>query len=203
MRSINWEFSTSIATPADSAVWILKNGRRITFRASRGPASSSITSKVGLFFTGSAITGTVTGCPLPLTTYGLKQFLFHFSELAPLSQRNVARARPRPICSFQEGPFRKSETKSNTQLCKKDAVVGVIVLFLHYGRRLDTDFVIGSADPQGVHAVLQHSAADSQQIGGMGLDIVCSFKGIQDNFTFEFHHGLFERQSAREGVVAE
>ena len=37
----------------------------------------------------------------------------------------------------------------------------------------------------------------------MGLDIVGSFQRIQDNLSFEFHHGFFERQSPSEGVVAE
>ena len=49
------------------------------------------------------------------------------------------------------------------------------MLFLHYGRRFDADFLIGSADSQRVHAVLEHPAADSQQVGGMGLDVVRSF----------------------------
>ena len=87
--------------------------------------------------------------------------------------------------------------------CKKDAVKGVVVLFLHYGWRFDADLLIGSADSQRVHAVFQHPAADSQQIGGMGLDVVRSFEGIQDDFALEFHDGFFERQPTGEGVVAE
>ena len=77
------------------------------------------------------------------------------------------------------------------------------MLFLHYGRRFDADLVIGSANSQRVHAVFEHPAADSQQIRGMGLDIVRSFEGIQDNFPLEFHYGFFERQPPCERVVAE
>ena len=58
---------------------------------------------------------------------------------------------------------------------------------------LGSDVLIGSADPQRVHAVFEYPAADSQQVGGMGLDVVRSFEGIQDNFSLEFHHGFFER----------
>ena len=76
------------------------------------------------------------------------------------------------------------------------------MLFLHYCRRFGADFLIGSADSQCVHAVFEHPAADSQQVGGMGLDVVRSFEGIQDNFALEFHHGFFERQPSSEGVVA-
>lgn len=49
------------------------------------------------------------------------------------------------------------------------------MLFLHYARWFDADFLIGSTDSQRVHAVLEHPPADSQQVGGMGLDVVSSF----------------------------
>ena len=65
--------------------------------------------------------------------------------------------------------------KTPYQLCKKDAVGEIAVLFLHYHRRFGTDLLIGSTDSQRVHAVLEHPAADSQQIGGMGLDMVRAF----------------------------
>jgi hypothetical protein len=80
-----------------------------------------------------------------------------------------------PYVVFLNETLRTSARNSHTQLCKKDAVGGVDVLFLHYGRRFGADFLIGSADSQRVHTVLEHPAADSQQVGGMGLDIVCSF----------------------------
>ena len=50
------------------------------------------------------------------------------------------------------------------------------MLFLHYGLRFSADLLIGSAYSQRIHAVLEHPAADSQQIGGMGLDVVSSFE---------------------------
>ena len=53
-------------------------------------------------------------------------------------------------------------------------------------------FLLGAADSQRVHTVLEHPAADSQQVRRMGLDVVRSFEGIQDNFSLEFHHGFFE-----------
>ena len=56
----------------------------------------------------------------------------------------------------------------------------VVVLFLHECRRLCAGFLIGPADSQRIHAVFEHPAADSQEIGGMGLDIVRSFEGIQE-----------------------
>ena len=69
------------------------------------------------------------------------------------------------------------------------------MLFLHYCRRFGVlTLLIGSADSQGVHAIFQHPAADSQHVGGMCLYVGGSFKGVQDNFAFEFHHGFFERQ---------
>ena len=77
------------------------------------------------------------------------------------------------------------------------------MLFRHYCRRFGVDVLIGSADPQRVHAIFEYSAADSQQVGGMGLDVVRSFEGIQDNFSLKFHDGFFERQSSGESVVAE
>ena len=86
---------------------------------------------------------------------------------------------------------------------KKDAVGGVVVLFLHYGLSFGADSLVGSADSQRIHAVFEHPAADSQQVGGMGLDVAGSFQGIQDNLALEFHHGFLERQAPCEGVVAE
>ena len=80
-----------------------------------------------------------------------------------------------PYVVFLKETLRTSARKFHAQLCKKDAVGGVDVLFLHYGRRFSADFLIGSADSQRVHSVLEHPAADSQQVGGMGLDIVRSF----------------------------
>ena len=77
------------------------------------------------------------------------------------------------------------------------------MLFRHYCRRFGVDVMIGSADPQRVHAIFEYSAADSQQVGGMGLDVVRSFEGIQDNFALEFHDGFFEGQSPSKGVVAQ
>jgi len=68
----------------------------------------------------------------------------------------------------------------------------IIVLFLHDSLRLGADFLVWSADSQRIHAVLEHSAADSQQVGGMGLNIVCSLEGIENNFPFEFHDSFFE-----------
>ena len=79
-----------------------------------------------------------------------------------------------PYVDFLNETLRTSAGKSHAQLCKKDAVGGSVVLFLHYGLRSGADFLIGSADSQRIHAVLEHPAADSQQVGGMGLDIVCS-----------------------------
>ena len=80
-----------------------------------------------------------------------------------------------PYVVFLNETLRTSARKSHTQLCKKDAVGRVGVLFLYYGRRFGADFLIGSADSERVHAVLEHPAADSQQVGGMGLDVVRSF----------------------------
>ena len=50
----------------------------------------------------------------------------------------------------------------------------MVVLFLRECRRVSAGALIRPADSQRVHAVLEHPAADSQQVGGMGLDIVCS-----------------------------
>ena len=75
------------------------------------------------------------------------------------------------------------------------------MLFLHYGWRFGADFLIRTSDSQRVHAVLEHPTADSQQVGGMGLDVVRSLEGIQDNFPLKFHNGFFKRQSPGERVV--
>jgi hypothetical protein len=104
---------------------------------------------------------------------------------------------------FMNEILRTSARKASKNSCKKDAMREVAVLFLHYDGRFGTDILIGSADSQRVHTVFQHPAAYSQESGGMSLDVVGSFKGIQYNFSFEFHHGLLERQPSSERVIAE
>ena len=91
-------------------------------------------------------------------------------------------------------PYKLSYIKKEIpyQLCKNDAVGRVGVLFLHYDLRFSAAFLIGSTDSQCIHAVFEHPAADSKQVGGMGLDIAGSFQGIQDNLALEFHHGFLE-----------
>lgn len=54
----------------------------------------------------------------------------------------------------------------------------VAALFMREDRRLTAALLIGPADSQRVHAVLEHPAANSQEIGGMGLDVVCPFEGV-------------------------
>ena len=56
----------------------------------------------------------------------------------------------------------------------KDGIREVAALLRHEGQRLTAALLIRPADSQRVHAVLEHPAADSQQIGGVGLDVVCS-----------------------------
>ena len=85
----------------------------------------------------------------------------------------------------------------------QDGMMEVVVLFMCEDRRLTAALLVRPADSQRVHAVLEHPAANSQEVGGMGLNVVGPFEGVQNNFSLEFHHGFFERQSPGKGVVAE
>ena len=54
----------------------------------------------------------------------------------------------------------------------------MVVLFLRECRRIRAGALIRPADSQRVHAVFEHPAADSQEVGGVGLDVVCPFESI-------------------------
>ena len=70
-----------------------------------------------------------------------------------------------------------SEMGSSTS-CTQEGMREMVVLFLRECRRVSAGALIRPADSQRVHAVLEHPAADSQKVGGMGLDVVCPFESI-------------------------
>ena len=60
----------------------------------------------------------------------------------------------------------------------KDGIREVAALLMCEDRRLTAALLIRPADSQRVHAVLEHPAANSQEIGGMGLNVVGPFEGV-------------------------
>jgi hypothetical protein len=60
----------------------------------------------------------------------------------------------------------------------QDGMREVVALFMREDRRLTAALLIRPADSQRVHAVLEHPAANSQEVGGMGLNVVGPFEGV-------------------------
>jgi hypothetical protein len=60
----------------------------------------------------------------------------------------------------------------------QDGMREVVALFMREDWRLTAALLIGPADSQCVHAVLEHPAANSQEVGGMGLNVVGPFEGV-------------------------
>jgi hypothetical protein len=60
----------------------------------------------------------------------------------------------------------------------KDGIREVAALLMCEDRRLTAALLIRPADSQRVHAVLEHPAANSQEIGGMGLNVVGPLEGV-------------------------
>ena len=60
----------------------------------------------------------------------------------------------------------------------KDGIREVAALLMCEDRRLTAALLVRPADSQRVHAVLEHPAANSQEIGGMGLNVVGPFEGV-------------------------
>ena len=60
----------------------------------------------------------------------------------------------------------------------QDGMREVVALFMHEDRRLTAALLVRPADSQRVHAVLEHPSANSQEVGGMGLNVVGPFEGV-------------------------
>lgn len=78
----------------------------------------------------------------------------------------------------------KNMRQMKTSLCHS-------VSFLRQ-RSLGLSTTIGPADPQGVHAILEHATADSQHGGRMSLYVCRSLERIQNDFAFELHDGFLQ-----------
>ena len=61
--------------------------------------------------------------------------------------------------------------------------------------------VIRAADTERIHPVLEHSTADPELGRRMGLHVIVLLQCIENDFSFEFHDRLFEREPACQGVV--
>ena len=60
----------------------------------------------------------------------------------------------------------------------QDGMREVVALFMREDRRLTAALLVRPADSQRVHAVLEHPAANSQEVGGMGLNVVGPFESV-------------------------
>ena len=60
----------------------------------------------------------------------------------------------------------------------KDGIREVAALLMCEDRRLTAALLVRPADSQRVHAVLEHPSANSQEVGGMGLNVVGPFEGV-------------------------
>ncbi len=60
----------------------------------------------------------------------------------------------------------------------QDGMREVVALFMREDRRLTAALLVRPADSQRVHTVLEHPAANSQEVGGMGLNVVGSLERI-------------------------
>ena len=77
------------------------------------------------------------------------------------------------------------------------------LLLLRNGFRLRRRFTVRTPDAQRIHPIFQHAPADTQLAGSVSLHIIILFQRIQDDFTFEFHDGFFQRQPSGQAFSVE
>src|SRR5690349_1462876 len=58
--------------------------------------------------------------------------------------------------------------------------------------------IVGSTDPERIHPIFEHAAADAELGRGMRLDIIILLERVENDLALEFHHRFFERETARE-----